>query len=278
MQHPIKLLTIADLQEANKTEQGKALVQKALKEITILEDLERYQRFLFDREVPTLFDISLERHKSRALGIHPSAACKPGVCPLRLYYDCTNEVRPSRSFDVKSQMIFDVGTIVHRMLQTHLANMYEDQFEPEVSIKYPEHHIIGHADGLFTFSNIRIVLEIKSIKEGGNFGWEKVTASPMIDNQRQANIYCKCLDVPFTMVLYFNKNNGEMKAHILAYDPDLWANLVTEITPSVQAAYYGGPKPAGQDGYHCRRCDYEYGCETVRKARANVRPPTRLWK
>jgi hypothetical protein len=194
------------------------------------------------------------------LGLHPSQWSKSGQCPKKLYYDCTGEVAPSRYVDAEKFLIFDMGTLIHSMLQMHFLNMYADQFKDEVWVHNEELHITGHTDGVFEFSNVRFALEMKSIKEGGNFGFEKVRAAPMEDHIRQCMIYMSALDCPFGLVLYFCKNNSQIKEHVVVWNDAIWQKLVSEALPVIEGAYNKGAVPAGKVGSHCRDCDYYNGC------------------
>lgn len=139
-------------------------------------------------------------------------------------------------------------------------------------------HIKSRTDGLFTFPKVRIVLEAKSIKEGGNFGWEKVQKKPMEDNVRQAYFYMKLSDVPFAIIFYANKNSGKLKEHPVMFDPEVWEKIQTEVVePVVEAAYDGGEMVEGTPGFHCRWCDFNHSCPAARQERTHVKGATRPW-
>lgn len=259
------MATIADLQQAQ--EDDPALVEKYLEQVSFLPDLMDYLEWLHKEHQDTKVVSDLRRHKSRPRGIHPSAACKTDVCPLKLYFDCTNEVEPFPRYDAKSQEIWDLGTMMHDRAQTLLKNMYKDRFASEVPLAMPEILLVGHTDGLWTFKGnkklgkYRIVLELKSIKEGGNYGWAKVQEKPFADNVRQAHFYMKALDVPFGIIAYMCKNTGDMKEHPVVFDPDIWADLMRIVVPVVAKVVKGTKaKVVAKPGWHCKQCDYFHGC------------------
>jgi len=269
-----QIKTLGDLEAASKEE-----IQEAMERVSIIESLEDYLEWLYQSETKTIVTSELNRYHGRALGIHPSAACKKGQCLLRLYYDCTAEIEPMRAYDPVAQKTWDTGTLLHDTYQTHFREMFGDQFADEVKLQNKELHLKSSADGIFDFENYRAVLEMKSIKEGSKqFGWEVVQHAPMEDNARQCHFYMALADVPFAIVLYLNKNAGLIKEHIIRFDFDLWDEIVSEVLePVIQAAYEGGEKPEGKAGYHCRWCDYNYACPYVKQARKNVKGANRPW-
>jgi hypothetical protein len=150
--------------------------------------------------------------------------------------------------------------------------MYGNQFEKEAKVRDAKLHIRGRADGVFTFSNERFVLEIKTIKEGGSYGFEKIHSKPLTDHIRQSQIYMAVLGIPFALVLYWCKNNSQLKEHALVYDEKIWDEIKEPIEIVVDAAFNksdehktpeGYPVPASPGG-NCRICDYEYLCPAKR--------------
>lgn len=253
-------MQIRTLQELEWSQKNNfSAVQHYLKQVTVLPDLQKYFKWLSDQEVTTLVTSHLRRAKLRASGIHPSSACKKGVCLLKLYYECTNKVAPSRAYNQQSQLTWDIGTMLHDMMQAHLKTMYEDQFAFEVPLA--KGHIKSHTDGIFDFTNYRFILEMKSIKEGGNYGWEKVQAKPMEDNVRQAHFYMWLSDIPFALILYINKNGSDFKEHAVAFNPLIWKEIETDVlAPVTSAAYQNGPMVKATPGWPCRWCDFAHSC------------------
>jgi CRISPR/Cas system-associated exonuclease Cas4 (RecB family) len=255
------IMTIADLKKASPEE-----VKQCLAKVSIIPSLWQYQQWMSSNGVKVQIDLEVGPGGSRSLGIHPSSVCKVGVCPLQLYYECTGEIPQIEQFDQDLQDTFDEGTARHKILQTYLHQMFGEQFQSEVRLKDDELHIISSADGLFTFSDCRFILEIKTIKEGGNYGFEKVVQQPLTDNYRQLMMYMHLADVPFGLVFYFCKNNSAKREHALRYEPATWFELENIIKPVVAAAYHGGPRvKAKPDGWKCKRCKFSHACPEVRR-------------
>lgn len=255
----MNFLTLNDLKNAPDED-----VRKALSRVTIVDDLASYTKWMNDTNyrLPITFELG---GTSRSLGIHPSSVCKPGVCPMQLYYECTGEVEPLDTVGHDLQDTFDIGTAKHAMLQTMLHDMFGNQFQSEVSLKDETLHIISHTDGVFIFPTLRFILEIKTIKEGGNFGFEKVQAKPLESNLRQMTMYMKVADIPFGLLFYWCKNNSAKKEHAVVFDQAIWNDLKGVIQPVVDAVYNGGTEVMPKVGAHCKWCKFYHGCAHGRR-------------
>jgi hypothetical protein len=257
----MQILTIAELNEA--VEKDFKSAQHYLKQVTIEEDLCSYLKWLSDNEVETTVVSKLQRFKRRTKGIHPSSASKSKPCLLKLYYECTFEIEPLGAYDQKMQLTWDVGTLLHDTYQLWFEDMYGEQFKKEVKLKSDDGYIQSRTDGIFTFTHYRFVLEAKSIKEGGNYGWDTIQAKPMEDHVRQAHFYMWLADVPFAIIFYMNKNAGEFKEHAVMFNQNLWDEMMDGvIAPVVEAAYLGGDKalvPANPQ-WSCRWCLFAHKC------------------
>jgi len=275
--------TLEDLKQVVESQGLTAAEEFCRQQVTVDRDLQSHLKWLSDNEVTTVVDTKLKRHKQRSLGIHPSAACKDNACLLKLYYDCTGDIAPLRKFVLESQITWDIGTLLHCTLQEWFQQMYGDeQFQAEVPLLNDQLHVKSHADGLFTFSQCRFILEIKSIKEGGNYGFERVQLKPMKDNVRQAHFYMYVANVPFALLFYMCKNNSRWKEHPVVFDFNLWDKIVNEtVKPVIGAAYGNGEMVESTPGWACRWCDYEYACPDAKsykhRGEANAAKQARQW-
>lgn len=260
----MSILTIDDLKTASDKE-----VEEAKKQITIKEELYAYQRWLNQQEDGIVIPVRLGGSK-RGLGIHPSSVSKVGACPYKVYLECTGDVKKIDVIKPEIQDTFDLGTAKHTVMQAFLHEMYGDQFQDEVKLTDKELHIHSHADGLFSFPDVRFILEIKTIKEGGSFGFDKVRRKPMVDHVRQTTMYMKLENVPFGLIYYYNKNTSEVLEHVITYDPEVWMTIEMFILPIIEAAYGDRKPPLGKVSYGCRWCGYSHSCAAYR--RKDVRP------
>lgn len=252
--------TINDLVEIEKDDYRQ--VQHYLEKVTVREDLFKYQTWLHQNEVTTRFPMSLHRTQQRKPGIHPSSASKVGVCLLKLYYECREEIPAREPFNPQSQLTWDLGTFMHSLHQTWFKEMYGDQFQAEVPLENTDYHLKSHTDGIFSFTDYRNVIEIKTIKEGGNYGWETIQHKPMEDHVRQSHFYMWLSNVPFALIFYINKNVSEYKEHAIAFNSTLWNEMwYTVVDPVIAAAYFNeGKVPPATPSWACRWCGYAYTC------------------
>ena len=267
--------TIDELLRAQKHDPQ--LVKECFAQVTVMEDLENYLKWLHDSQAEIAVTSGLSRRQSRSLGIHPSSAAKKGACLLKLYFECTGEIEPRRIYDPDTQRTWDIGTMLHDLYQCHFWNMYGDQFHDEVSLESPDLRIKSHTDGIFDFSRIRFALEMKSIKEGGNFGFAKVQTAPMEDNVRQAYFYMKIGDIPFALIFYICKNNGGLKEHAVMFDPKVWHSIENETVQPVIQALKTNQRPLATAGWHCRQCQFCHKCPGAKQEQSNAKILTRNW-
>jgi CRISPR/Cas system-associated exonuclease Cas4 (RecB family) len=246
-----------------------SLIQECLGQVSVLDDLEKFIRW--QEENKDQLEVKFKVGGSdRGRSIHASSLCKAGACPLRLYYELTGEVESYKYVDMKSSNTFNTGHALHGLLQSYFREMYGDQFNDEVKLQYPDLKVTGSADGLVEWSAVRFIIEIKTIKEGGGFGFEKVQSRPLPDNARQLQIYMKMADAPFGLLIYWNKNGGDIKEHAIRYDPTVW-DEVSVVAKRVADAAGGGQMVEGKVGPQCYSCQFRYGCSAKRSAN-EVRP------
>lgn len=274
MRHALR--TLEDLRWAQ--ENDPALIEEVRKEAAVLPDLEKWLRYLSDEEVDTKVISHLRRNKRRSLGIHPSSACKQPMCLLKMYYHCTGEMAPLRKYEEKSQNIWDLGTLLHDLHQVQFERMFEDQFEKEVFLKHDPYLIKSNTDGVFDFVDYRMILELKSIKDGGNFGWDKVQDKPFDDNVRQSIFYMWLADIPLASIFYMGKNRGEYKEHVIVFDFNIWEEIETQVVQPTVASVAAKTKPEALPGWHCRQCDYNSGCEPSRRHRNRAKSKSKRWR
>lgn len=249
------IMTINDLQNATDDE-----VDKCIGHAGIIDDLAKFQQWceVEKYSYPVSFELG---GKHRSLGVHPSSACKLDACPQAMVWECTGEVEKMSRFDPDLYDTFDNGTAKHAMLQAQLNLMFGDQFQDEVGMADKELHIEGHTDGLFTFENYRMLLEIKTIKDSaGAYGYEKITRAPLNDNVNQLNIYMRLMNVPFGLLFYFNKNDSRKMEYVVAFDEALWAKTKDRIGSVCSTAYHDGPKPTKDPKFRCKWCGFLHAC------------------
>lgn len=261
----MKIKTIGELAEARESYGEEAISAFAKEHVTVLEDLEHFLEHSHNTQRLTKFMLDIPRKHKRSLGLHPSSACKVGICHLRLYYEITGEINAVRLYDKRMHRIFDTGHVFHQIHQYYFHQMYGAQFRDEVPITDEATFLSSSADGEFDFTDLNITLEIKTIKEGGSYGWAKVQNKPLADNLRQLHFYMRYSDNPFGILLYINKNDGLYKEHPVVFDPVLWDSIENSVVAPVVAAVKNEQPPAGSPGYQCNQCSVAYRCPAKQK-------------
>src|SRR5688572_28255336 len=108
--------TLEDLNDASDAE-----VEQVKKQVTVQEDLIKYLRWLNSEKGGLVEGTFTLGFRPRTVGIHPSSIAKRD-CLLKIYFDATGEVEPKKVFDANMQLIYDVGTLIHAMLQLHFLH------------------------------------------------------------------------------------------------------------------------------------------------------------
>jgi hypothetical protein len=227
-------------------------------------------------------DESLDIHvlkkanKTRPPGLHASEV---SGCQRRLVYALRNEPKVDlvEEKDVNMQRRFDIGTLVHELLQWEFGEMCKwlgsIQFQPEVKVSdalggYAQKYgMVSSCDGCFTFLDengqpyMRVGLEIKTMSDKE---FEKVT-EPKTAHKEQTCFYQRALDIPLMWTLYYNKSSSYMTGSeppwLFQFNDRLWT---TQLEPRIVTAYQyvaDGKLPAKQEGRPCGWCPYAHTCQ-----------------
>lgn len=273
-----EILTISDLDE-----EWAPLIKDTLEDHDFPSELERWSLEAAKRRV--FYSAPLDWNRPRLKKVfHPSALS--GDCDFKLFLDLWGaEYVPKQSKAL--QMVYDTGTAVHGQLDylfmTHAAD-HEYAFIPEIGFKpsyiedntgeenklwigsrrIDELRMAGHADGLMTRVfridgqevRLRIVFEFKTISSSG---FRKLTSTPHLAYVKQVHAYMTCLDVGVTVLLYINKDNSNMAAFPLIYNPSTWKPLEARLL-NVRALRKKYQEPKKKTGNGCRSCGYLEVC------------------
>lgn len=263
----MQLMTIADLNQP--VEHRNELIRHAM-QLGSLHSQWRAQAEGFDIHAVK------KPGTSRDPGLHAS---EMSGCQRRLVYALRNEKKQedSAATDVNMLRRFDIGTLVHELLQYEFLQTCQwlngaITFEPEVRIhpglggmaeKYNAH---SSMDGLFTFWHhgipyLRVALEIKTKSHPE---YTKMTA-PDEAHMEQLCFYMTAHDIPVGWVLYYNKSSSQMTPslapYLFTYDANLW-NAVLE--PRIVSGYEmaaSGNLPERTEGRQCGWCPYAHTCQ-----------------
>ena len=146
---------------------------------------------------------------------YPSGDCMK--CQRLMYWE---RMEPKKLIEERTpastQMIFKIGTMFHEMLQAWFKSWNELKGYPrcadnERPIIDEEWNIGGYIDSVLVFpgNDDEIPIEIKTINSN-RFATLK---APLPAHKLQVGCYIMHLDAPFGIVLYVNKDTGEMKEY-----------------------------------------------------------------
>ena len=140
----------------------------------------------------------------------------------RMLYLAYNGLLPSQFIEPTLQRIFDCGD--------YLGHRFEKYFEQmgillatESPVRCDDPVISGRIDFIFKHKeHAQAVVELKSINDRG---FKALLDKPKADHLIQTQIYLHLSKIDYGFVLYENKNNQEVKAFAVNYDPKVWAQI-----------------------------------------------------
>lgn len=204
-------------------------------------------------------------------------------CGRQMYYDYIGAPAEG-AWEPRMRKLLDTGSAIHGQLQGYLEVIAAnsdgtEEFTPEADID-PEVNPIaqlfdlsGHTDGIYFIlsgpDKVRFGLEIKTINDAG---YQK-TGSPHQEHLTQGTIYQKCLDLPFMVFLYYNKNDSSVAEFIHIYDEARWVAIEKKINMVREHAYREVP-PEQEGGWHCNNCKYKAICKPPRRGRGGQNAKT----
>jgi hypothetical protein len=157
-----------------------------------------------------------------------------GKCQKILYFYLTKGRR--EDFPVETQKRFDVGHKIHDLVKEYFEKSPEfEVLHNEYSVMHPTLPLTGTVDHIVRWKGRKYVVEIKSV-ESTYFNapiWGS-RIKPFKKARWQAGIYSKILGLD-PIVVYFNKDDGEIAAHFLKEEDYL--KDVNEILEACRVVY-----------------------------------------
>lgn len=259
MSKVVKLETIEDLEN-----------KEAVEAIKLWDPVQEIDDWVVElQEKKIRWKTELEWNAPRKNGnFHPSSL--HNQCDMFLFLQLINETGKSR-MSATTQQILDTGTIIHEQFQYYLgtrALYYDYDYDYEYPIQNEERareiRLTGHVDGYD-----RRVIKVPGYEIHTRFIWDFKTAKDSefesIRNKaksahvKQFHAYMYALDVPFTIALYYNKNNSLKKAVKVFFDESIWDPIeerlrrIIEISKRFQ-------EPDKREGPSCAYCAYVDTC------------------
>lgn len=186
---------------------------------------------------------------------HPSGDCMK--CARLLYFErAESSMLEQEMIGPKLQTIFKIGSSLHAMVQAWLMAMNGlDGFpvcvENEQRIHDEEWNIGGYIDSVVKFpdSDDEIPLEIKTIN---SYGFKNLSA-PKPEHKLQVGCYIMEKNAPFGILLYVNKDDGEMKE--FRVEPLDMMNVLMKWSQVRHAVANNDPSPLG---FGCKKGSREW--------------------
>ena len=177
------------------------------------------RKFLVVHPYAGVYTVNDEKYENKCsspetMHFHPSSDCMK--CPRLLYFERTvgYAERLDSAVTPELQVIFKMGSAIHAMLQAWFLAWNDMDGMPhcvgnEVRIEDDELNIGGYIDSVLKFpeSDDEIPIEIKTINSY-QFGLLK---QPKPEHRMQVGLYIAETGAPYGIVLYCNKDSGEMK-------------------------------------------------------------------
>lgn len=228
---------------------GDPLIPELLKSWEVCREILLWVEHL--RNNPVQWTTKIEWGQPRMDHIfHPSSITNP--CDMYLYMELVGAEK-SEKLDGRRLMLFDTGTVVHEQLQYYQHTMARERGHVYVD-EYPTWkgsdlarrlHLGGSADGYCErevmvryqgkqyLLRLRILFEYKTVNESG---FSALRRKPDIGYVRQVHTYMASTDIPVTILLYYNKNNSNMRAFPTLFDYKLWTPIEERLERLVHLA------------------------------------------
>jgi len=175
-------------------------------------------------------DQSLHQSRFRASGITD--------CPRAILFSMmslpTDKYPRAKNDTAKGYKLMRQGTAIHEIVQEYLEGMgVLKEEDKEKVIKDDEYLFVGHCDGVLTFDEKRVLLEIKTI----NSNAFKTLTQPKEEHFYQGQAYCYFLDKVFNdhiediLFLYVDRNtdNLDMKAFWVQRDENVIGMITNKL-------------------------------------------------
>jgi CRISPR/Cas system-associated exonuclease Cas4 (RecB family) len=208
--------------------------------------------FRIKEEVDAAFTDANRDNYTRGIGYHHPSALGSVNCARALAYERAG-VLPAPNFTIWSYGYFELGHLIHNLVQGKLHRRMGARFQSEVSIQIPSLNIGGSADGVI---DGKYVLEIKTI---GAKGYSNLRA-PKRAHIDQVHLYMMALNIPRALTLYVNRDNLSTKEFFVRFDAKHLTRLLGRIA-EIESKLDTDQLPDREvDPYDCGECKFAHVC------------------
>lgn len=151
-------------------------------------------------------------------------------CKRAAVFFYTNAPAHPQRQDARMRRHLDVGTHLHKMIQSWLAEHTDWFFAPETHVmqRVAGAWIRGHCDGVLIHRKTgrKIGIEIKTKTHSA---WLKIN-KPVPWEARQASIYAKLQDLDVIVMVYYDKDKQAVKEFAVRPSKKVWDTVVNRVT------------------------------------------------
>jgi CRISPR/Cas system-associated exonuclease Cas4 (RecB family) len=191
-----------------------------VKERQILERNGMRDRDIVIKDAELSIDAFLARkeeynHREKLEGqfFHPSAL---GTCLRQMWFGAMRaptDGDPTGTDLLRQYMIFETGTYKHILFQ-NLCQRAGVLLTREVAIKSQGKKLLGHADGILKIDGSKYLLEFKT----ANSRQYSMIREPKEGHKKQAMAYMRVLKLKAAIIVYENKDTGQLKEYVVVFD------------------------------------------------------------
>ena len=208
--------------------------------------------FRLKEEVDAAFTDANADNYTRGIGYHHPSALGSVNCTRALAYERAG-VLPAPNFTVWSYGYFELGHLIHGLVQAKLHRRLGDRYQSEVALQIPSLNIGGSADG---------VVDRKYIQEIKTIGAKSFIAlrAPKRAHIDQVHLYMMALNIPRALIMYVNRDNLATKEYFVRFDPKYLTKLLGRIA-EIENKLDADELPDREvDPYDCGECKFAHIC------------------
>lgn len=161
------------------------------------------------------------REKLEGQYFHPSAL---GTCLRQMWFGAMGAPPngdPTGSDLLRQHMIFETGTYKHIIFQ-NLCERAGFLTQREIAIKSKGKMLLGHADGELLIDDKKYLLEFKT----ANSRQFSMIREPKEGHKKQAMAYMRVRKLKAAIIVYENKDTGQLKEFLVLYDSNYYKKHV----------------------------------------------------
>jgi len=184
--------------------------------------------------------------------IYPSGI---GKCDRQVVYNLREGTPGRETASPLDQKLGGIGHALHDKLQEWSAEAVgAEEFEAEKAVRYGLYKLSMRIDGVMAAKDW--IIEYKTLGDSGYKNLRK----PREDDILQVHCYMFVLDIPRTILYYFNRNTGEDCEFKVYFDHNIWEGILENIGRAMKHVKEGTTPPRIKNKFWCSKCRYNEYC------------------